>query len=118
MTTEQIDAIEAGPEMDRMVAQACDLDPPFLLFGETSVGVHSQWKPSTDWTDAMHAAERFGLLRDNEHHDTRVLGVEADGVWVIFHLDGPVVSGFICRAPTGPLAICRAILKLHVGDAQ
>lgn len=81
--------------------------------------------PSTDWNDAMLAAERFGLWN---------AGYSGDGRWGGRFLQPPVSDQYqwfvgewaehcqetgewISRAPTGPLAICRAILKLHASSA-
>lgn len=110
MTAKQIDAMEAGPDMDRAVARIIG---PLC----TAAGVPMQyrftdghdviWEPSTDWNDAMFAAERFGLLKN------RYLIQETDGTWAIkeyIHFEGICP---IARAASGPLSLCRAILNLH-----
>lgn len=65
--------------------------------------------PSTNWSDAMLAAERFGLL-----DGVRVLTCDR-GSWQVWKIDqfGQVEGPVLASAATGPLAICRAILKLH-----
>jgi hypothetical protein len=67
--------------------------------------VHEAWKPSTDWNDAMFAAEKAGVLRiDNNmlwNPDHWQVGNEDHGSWVI-----------VAEDETGPLCICNAILAL------
>lgn len=134
MTAEQINAMEAGPEMDRLVAEAIggrivryedDYDQEALLLepsgsdrklqglkfdGET--GYTSRFYPSHYWDAAMFAAERFGLFDETNHG--MVLWF-ADNEWLIgrrlYYPTPPRAT-----EATGPLAICRAILKLHAAD--
>lgn len=105
MTDEQIDAMEAGLEMDCAVDEA--------VYGPDAVGVPYR-KPSTDWADAMFAAEHFGLFDTilDGHGYGLLLRRSPDG-WQVLHprfFDGR--GDVLTMADTGPLAICRAILKL------
>lgn len=97
MTDVEIEAMPAGPEIDAIVCVAADIDPDPRMVGD---GSGRTFSPSTDWNAAMYAAERFGLFdmpilafTDNDRHS------DCD----------ETVHG---EAPTGPLVICRAILKL------
>lgn len=171
MTSEQIESMEAGPEMDQSVASACGIDQPSLPFDEWLVALNDKdpvWKrltnqektivqlrrgiggnqepftllevgrmfkctrervrqietrcierlkpswrraaflPSTDWTDAMSAAERFGLF-----NNYRVLRMNRHD-WEVMEIGDPL-DRIVSNGPTGPLAICRAILNLHAG---
>lgn len=89
--------IEAGPELDARIMR---------LVGMPSGG----WCPSTDWRDAMIAAERFGLF---EYRGDRFYLTHAQGQWYVsgmFH--GCPNSVY---DPSGPMAICRAIIALRPG---
>lgn len=124
MTTEQIDVLEAGLDMDEAVAEVCGVagfphsSGVWLTGGADGKG-DVPFRPSSDWNDAMYAAERFGLWTS-----------------ILFGAVGPCSSGVppkeygcfqfdmthgcnvrFSTASTGPLAICRAILKLHAGSS-
>ncbi len=69
MTTDEIDNLEAGVEIDRMVAEACGvrLDHSGLVIPqltdckEVQFSPHRRsFRPSTCWDDAMEAAEGDG----------------------------------------------------------
>jgi len=112
MTDERIDAMQAGPEMDRAVLDAigeprhsgCDESGAFRLVRRRL--------PSTDWNDAMYAAERINLFGIHT-----VLGVGDFGDWTVLSWEGTTMTE-ISSADTGPLAICRAILKLAKVESQ
>lgn len=124
MTNTEIGAIESGPVCDRAVSVAIGRGPKCIcgpckdaydpLTGECfRCGLRVPKHYSTDWNDAMYAAERFGLFVGAD--DARVLGCQG-GMWEVWYVD--VWQQFdhkIASAPTGPLAICRAILKLSSG---
>lgn len=103
MTTDQITLLEAGLECDRLIQQ---------VLGWSEQGIReigSAVRPSTDWNDAMYAAERFGLFVSRG----MILGHDGEQ-WVVTEDAEPIAPEFPgTKAPTGPLAICRAILKLH-----
>lgn len=95
MTDAQIDAMQAGSEMDAAVLGAIQL----------SSLRHHNLRPSSNWSDAMFAAEEFGLF------DRHVFG--RDNVYCVWEINGPNEAVFaVATGATGPLAICRAILKL------
>lgn len=121
MTKDQIANIEAGPECDRAVAEACGLNAKTGRGGVLHV-INCEWKmfcPSTDLNDAFFAAERVGLFEwgntDDKFsgHCGRWVGKENDGVWsvAVVGWSGSIdeIEG---KAPTAALAICRAILIL------
>ena len=72
MTRDQIANIEAGPECDRAVAEACGIRC-FMRGGPDSIlnipyGCYansSLFQPSTDLNDACFAAEQFGLFDES-----------------------------------------------------
>jgi hypothetical protein len=124
MTREQIANIEAGPECDKAVAEACfgnatiyfdhDLQQNVCLLLPGDV----RFSPSTDLNDAFDAAERFGLFDPSRHGFSISQNGRGEGTprtWWIFdpitwvkHADGIVVDD----CDTAPLAICKAILIL------
>ena len=150
LTDEQINALESGPEMDRLVAEACGETVKYGSFAspvcfnesvswrgyyvpytadtfETS-GVHKLEQPpegfewgrptlafSRDWNEAMFAAERFGLFEITKLGHVKDLTATLtrhDGLWEfgLSEMDsGPLLK---TESTSGPLAICRAILKL------
>ena len=101
MTHYDIDRLSAGAELDSLVAKACGMEQHHAVtFGWP-------WCPSKDWNDAMLAAEKSELF------DGRFLGRHSKE-WIVFD-DGPLDEfKAIGSAPTGPLAIARAIAKLGV----
>ena len=116
--TEQI---EAGPETDRLVADAVGLVyvEEFDSAGPVEVYFHDgrrSFRPSLDWSDAMLAAERFGLFHPEKHDAMLMQDFSGRNIlWSIQQV--PRSSGWmaVAEAPTGPLAICRAILALREG---
>ena len=104
--------LEAGPEMERAVAEACGF--PVMLGFDThcydlgnQTRVVEQYRPSTDWNDAMLAAEKVGLFDDAQLF---MSGPRRGGWWMIGRHQPREVIG---DAPTGPLAICLAILRVN-----
>lgn len=113
MTDEQIDAMQAGDETDRRVAAACGIaifDPDHS--GSVLLDDGDIFAPSDDWNSAMFAAERFGLFDTEKHQHTLTFSDFGDGAdrWFCANYDED--SQQPTGAPTGPLAICRAILRL------
>lgn len=118
MTDAEIDAMEAGPECDRLVAEVLgshpdiDTNPPGLTRRQGN-GYWSEFRPSTDWNDAMFEAERFGMWNTTPsggfRHLHKITWRDAD-----YHIGEQNYDDCetIASAPSGPLSICRAILKL------
>lgn len=115
MTDEQIDAMPAGPEMDWLVSSIYevwgnvlpdDTSAPCTIIVIPEEDVR-EFAPSTDWNDAMFAADGFGLFR-------RCVLWQGDGeyLWTVWELNG-ITIGPPLSVGDGPLAICRAILKLY-----
>ena len=127
-----VDTLKAGPELDALVAQAIgivhvqlDLSHPDGRFG-TAI---DPLPYSTDWNAAMEALKsliegsdwRIGgyevcwpdmLTEDRSVHEVRI------GPWSLNtpgKKDGPLA---MAHAPTGPLAICRAILQAKEADRE
>lgn len=112
--------IESGPETDRMVADACGITG--LHVRVLGVGIHEYrrytgdgtdevpFRPSTDWNDAMLAAERFGLFCD-----WGFCLLLHDGQWLVADVSvfGKIDYDEGYRHESGPLAICRAILAMR-----
>lgn len=99
MSDTEIDAMEAGSEMDDAIYR--------IVADIEGIGLPPAICPSTDWNDAMFAAETFGLLKSHR------LGISSlDGLWELKYYEHYSGNERRAAAPTGPLAICRAILKL------
>ncbi len=144
MTTDEIDNLEAGVEIDRMVAEACEvrLDHSGLVIPqltdckEVQFSPHRRsFRPSTCWDDAMEALDRVVGSDDGRFPaDKAYLEADKNGWVVDLHkitvwregdetndwMDTPIASRVVAyaKAPTGPLAICRAILKAHASFAD
>ena len=106
MTSADIDRLGASPEVDAAVLGAVGL---------TSDDDRLR-KPSSRWADAMLSAERFGLFTTHGC----VLGSEIGDDQRVFrwlvrkpYIECDLRPGVCEIAETGPLAICRAILKLE-----
>lgn len=112
MTDEQIDAMQAGLELEQLVAKV--------------IGLHEDWGPdgfrsfeddegnpaggpfSREWDAAIFAAERFGLFTRHQQvlgHDGLNYCLAENGQPISQNFDGT-------KAASGQLAICRAILRL------
>ena len=101
MTEHEIDNMQPGPELDRLVAEACGIDPyEAKLKG---------FMPSTDWNDAMLAAGKAQLF-------CLMLFLDQDAVgnWAVCDLGSDCKR--IAHDKSGPLAICRAILQSKQDD--
>lgn len=86
-------------EIDDKVSEAIGRDPYEARL--------NGFMPSTDWNDAMFAAEKAGLW------DWNVALRCADGTWVVDSIDQ--WGSLYCdeaKSESGPLCICQAILKL------
>lgn len=94
-------------ELDWKVAEALGLEPV-------------SFRPSTDWNDAMFAAEKAGLLKRGIaifHHgpeysivDQR--NMEIFQVWILDKNTGNPDLDHTVSSESGPKAICLAILAL------
>ncbi len=120
MSPEDIDALEAGPETYALVAKA--LGRELYLCGKCGEQYEDHWCPSycnplplrpdysTEWNGAMAAAEDAGLLdrwklyRDGGQYVVAERDLGPKGRFVVF-------EGDEMRADTGPLAVCRALLR-------
>lgn len=132
LTDEAIDAMEAGAEMDAYVAEAigiryavATLEGRVTRVAKVSPGATEtisphNWNPSTSWDTAMEAAENV-----REKYGRIVLNNIATGYRVMLVRKERLQTGSVdqlmddffdrsCAAvdSSGPLAICRAILKL------
>jgi hypothetical protein len=93
------DPLEAGPELDRRVAEIIQ---PFVagMCAEARITSENYFKPSTDWNDAMFAAERCPFVDSIHIERTKNLDWYAN------------IAGEIVYARTGPLAISLALVAL------
>lgn len=116
MTPEQIDAMEVGLLCDFEVAGALGMNR--AVIGPQGGVAYCEaegrrFSPSTDWNDAMHAAERFGLLDidgvnlSRSIHPDHIPPSDTRG-YEIMRDDTEI----IVWDPSGPLCVCKAILKL------
>lgn len=126
MTAKQINAMDAGPDMDRLVAEAIGIPVQLInTDGADNEPVRADttdelcglaFRPSSDWNDAMLAAEKFGLFRRWWRHPEpfwqglRFL-TQCDH-WCVSEWTDETGIGYkvVASGKTGPLAICRAIL--------
>lgn len=123
MTDAQIDALESGEELNRLVCEAIE-----RLYAPAPVWLAPEdlrFDPTFNWKDAIYAAELFGLFgkmkafptwsprHGEEAEDARCCLTRDGGEWwVLEHVGGWDFNESVSHANTGPLAICRAILKL------
>ena len=117
-----------GLELDKLVAEAIGL-PHAPLYGRMWRGTPDEvyhateflpmWAPSSLWRDAMLAAERSGLFLTT--CDNPISGGQPGknctltrdfNVWRVQQNHEIDFGTLISEAPTGPHAICLAILKL------
>lgn len=122
MTPEQIDAL-SGQELDKAVAHAIELTfSAVTTKGEydqktTTTIFHSEtgqmFRPSSDWNDAMFAAEKAGLF-DATSRVTPTLR-RFNGKWQFQHINqnGSTTQCNKTTDHSGPTTICREILKLY-----
>ena len=119
MTDDEIDALEAGVRLDFKVAKACDVE----FYSSTSIGRRGEigppsvvvldenknakpFRPSSDWNDAMWVVVKFfGSTQVNVAHVGKNGGDTPWHTWV------DEVPSIETQAASGPVAICRAILK-------
>lgn len=106
MTSEQINAMEAGLGTDHETVRATAslmLKRP----GYWTRDITSAASPSKTWDGAMKCLTDSGLL----YHAVLKQTTAPDACieFTVVGNDGAVLSSH----PQGPLAICRAILKLH-----
>lgn len=137
MTNEQIDALTAGQELDRLIFDLCWVIEDYG--GDTDNWPKMEaFRPSTDWNDAMLAAEKAGLF-----HFTTIQG-DQDKLWMrpntqfqafltrdcghwtvkIYRYFAGYATGILNRAlehqsvstlaedKSGPVAVCKAILRM------
>jgi hypothetical protein len=124
MITEQIESMEAGPEMDMAVAEACRESATIYFDHDAQENIclrlpgDVRFRPSTDYNDAMFAAEQFGRgFHMSDYGRSHVANPDRQNKFVVEIVSESGVT-YTAFAPTGPLAICRAILKLHAGGAR
>lgn len=107
MNKQEVNQLEAGMEIDRLVAEACGIavhDDIVQRLG--SIPIH-HWRPSTDWSDAILAIETF--VGNESFSVARHIDHSQDET--VFFWDIRLNNRFIVDTqPCGPLAICRAIL--------
>ena len=121
LTADDIRALPAGPELDKLVALAIggEFDPTegTWEFGNSAAYLH-EWHPSSSWNEAMFAAEKFGLFgwrHKPPHYNPasfalykQLVGLEPSA-WIIgYSQEEPDFA----RGSTGPEAISRAIALL------
>ena len=128
MTDAEIDALEEVAvaaycvELDRLVALQCGFT---LVYdngydGEFKAEIWPEeprvFRPSSDWNDAMLAAEKVDWQRKNEG-DRLEVSYQPNGSWnamIIRYADDYTVPSEMqlgINHKCGPVAICRAILK-------
>lgn len=117
LTPEKINRIEAGPECDALVAEALGMPANIAEFRAKTTCTLPPY--STSWDAAMGAATTAGLWDDD-----CVVSFESCGeFWhvrqFIFRPAGgefDIESHTVTEAPTGPLAVCRAILRAAIKE--
>lgn len=113
LTTEQIDALEAGPELDHLVAWNCGWCPPGT---DLTNPYEPPFHPSINFEQALDAA-RNTSWRELSEDDRFTLHLQPDGRWmagrVRYHdADNGGPAWFdASHDQSAAVAICRAILK-------
>jgi hypothetical protein len=112
--------VQAGPELDALVAEKAmgwrdiAMDTGGIWANQLVGYVHGRAQPVPPWSMDIAAAwlvvERFYSARIERLSDGEVY--EA---YLVTERDGANADGF-ARAPTAPLAICRAALAALGGD--
>lgn len=131
-TEQQIDALTAGQELDRLVAEACGVKC------EPDDDWIPRFKPSSNWNDAMAAASYSHLFElETLPADPKLPGRHSTaqfqafltrdcGYWTvkIYRYFAGYATGIMNRAlehesvsilaedKSGPVAVCKAILKM------
>jgi len=112
------DELEAGPEMDRLVAEAmgwkysgfCRRGPVYIDLNEVEQECGSDWNPSSDADQAIEFATAksacFVLFSPHTKEEGWLCSAQGYG-----H-----VGGTPGKAATPSLAICRAVLKMLAKD--
>lgn len=122
MAESEIDALEEGFALDIKVAKACGIKclcstpvdryyqptgEPTSLVVDDGNGDTRRFRPSSDWNDAMMAAEKARLF-----YPDGFLDFDYRGEWRVQELDMCTPEARIITShDSGPVAICRAILK-------
>ncbi|MAH46997.1 hypothetical protein CMI37_14315 [Candidatus Pacearchaeota archaeon] len=110
MTEEQIDQLEAGSELDALVAEkVLNLAPD--VCGAIALNAVDSCTYSTDIAAAWQVLEKVGLL-DGDKENCMLW--RDDDTWII----GDVNFMCIASATSAQLAICRAALKAVNADDQ
>jgi hypothetical protein len=111
-----IDDMQAGPEMDRLVAEATGWARWQTVNGRNAFPVatdtlHDEWQPSTNIAHAFEVAEKIREIPcyfQLEDHDID----GRDGrAWVCRIGASLFLPAIVGIGETAPLAICRASLK-------
>lgn len=123
MTAAEIDAMQAGPEMDRLIAEnVCGWTEgkqfnayhsrEFITRGDALASMRddTRWRPSTDLNAAVEACgqREFTLHHFEEDHDHVALNY--------YHWKAKIGFGPECHAKTPALALCRALLKATLSN--
>lgn len=116
LTPERIDVLEEGRETDILVARAIGLGDSIRdgLAVQIRGDVVVPFRASADWNDAMEAAARFGLFSSLHRLLLRQWDIAGAEDWWVSYAESDNAGRDVARARTGPLAICRAILKLSI----
>ena len=117
-----IDTLMAGPELDWLVCQACGIKawPPEnggihpVRIQDSNLRMLRAFCPSTNWTDAMLAAERTELFEWGAVALFKSRNTNRWSVADVFETHHVIAA----EADSGPLAICRAILKAKASHAE
>lgn len=103
LTDEQIDAMEAGADMRRLVMSIIG-----ETYSETAQKIGCGTYPDTDMNDAMKVAERFGLF---EFSAGMCELCRFQGKWRVCR-NNRGMTPLVAEDRYAQVAICRAILKL------
>jgi len=143
---EEIHVMEAGRELDALVAERVmgwtqrntyagpqwyDQDGPVgrgATFQDEKTGTWLGWQPSLKIADAwevveaLRARRRNLILNDGTHHPPTYevqAGIDEHGPWAFcaFEIEGGI-NGRCARAMTAPLAICRAALLTTLSEEE
>ncbi|RLG44476.1 MAG: hypothetical protein DRN81_04505 [Thermoproteota archaeon] len=133
MTRDEILRLEPGPELDRLMAEEvmgweegedfdCSKEGPLIYYPSRNRVLGRKWSPSTDIAAAWEVIRKMldsGWGCEIYSPNNPYALENADKWFVVFAKSGPIVMqlNFSAKAPSAPLAICRAAL-LAVKEAS
>lgn len=121
MTREEIMAMPAGPDLDRLVVEALGDEPRKYLAAD---GKFKPDKPSSYSTmigaawKAWEAMPQLRAINGDPACPIQLMRAWHWDGWQVGYYVGHGITEILATAPTVPLAICRAFLMLQLEEGQ